>query len=305
MTYEDSSSKWLARNSWCGQRYHAGRYNTEKEAIAALQAAKERLRRADEEWAVVDRIDGICKRFPNDIAEAQRLQTKLSEHVRQLLQQKEAADAWREAACSGGLPPPPPPPLGWADFHRSRAFGGRFPEVEIQGALVTCTCTDAQAEGGGTAVFCGEVMRAEGDEYVEFTWVAGSGPSVGVADIPPEYGGYGRGLKGVDVTRRERPCRVEWEWMYDLQQGKACSGMLNGVLNGVRNVDRRPSDIHRRGDTVGLWLRRGRLSVWAAGGGMPGMGRLLCEGLEGELRWAARLVVGDSVRIVRKPAPRE
>ena len=93
-----------------GQRYHAGRYNTEKEAIAALQAAKERLRRADEEWAVADRIDGSCKRFPNDIAEAQRLQTKLSEHVRQLLQQKEAADAWREAACSGGLPPPPPPP---------------------------------------------------------------------------------------------------------------------------------------------------------------------------------------------------
>ena len=61
--------------------------------------------------------------------------------------------------------------------------------------------------------------------------------------------------------------------MYNMQQGKACSGMLNGVLNGVRNVDRRPSDIHRRGDTVGLWLRRGRLSVWAAGGGMLGMGR--------------------------------
>ena len=44
------------------------------------------------------------------LAEAQRLQTKLSEHVRQLLQQKEAADA----PCLGGLPPPPP--LGYRHF---------------------------------------------------------------------------------------------------------------------------------------------------------------------------------------------
>ena len=62
-------------------------------------------------------IDAIRKRFPDGIAEAQRLlaeaqrlQTKLSEHVRQLLQQKEAADA----PCSGGLPPPPP--LGYRHF---------------------------------------------------------------------------------------------------------------------------------------------------------------------------------------------
>ena len=72
----------------------------------------------EENRTVADHIDAIRKRFPDGIAEAQRLlaeaqrlQTKLSEHVRQLLQlKKEAADA----PCSGGLPPPPP--LGYRHF---------------------------------------------------------------------------------------------------------------------------------------------------------------------------------------------
>ena len=42
VTYEESSSKWKARGSSCGERYHVGRYDTEKEAVAALRAAKER-----------------------------------------------------------------------------------------------------------------------------------------------------------------------------------------------------------------------------------------------------------------------
>ena len=66
----------------------------------------------EENQVFADHIDAIRKRFFPDgiaeaqrlLAEAQRLQTKLSEHVRQLLQQKEAADA----PCLGGLPPPPP-----------------------------------------------------------------------------------------------------------------------------------------------------------------------------------------------------
>jgi len=78
----------------------------------------------EENQVFADHIDAIRKRFPDGIAEAQRLlaeaqrlqtklsehETKLSEHVRQLLQQKEAADA----PCSGGLPPPPP--LGYRHF---------------------------------------------------------------------------------------------------------------------------------------------------------------------------------------------
>ena len=41
-TYEESSSKWKARGSSCGERYHVGRYDTDKGAVDALRAAKER-----------------------------------------------------------------------------------------------------------------------------------------------------------------------------------------------------------------------------------------------------------------------
>ena len=93
------------------------RADTHEEAVAALRAWRNGLQRVEENQVFADHIDAIRKRFPDGIAEAQRLlaeaqrlQTKLSEHVRQLLQQKEAADA----PCSGGLPPPPP--LGYRHF---------------------------------------------------------------------------------------------------------------------------------------------------------------------------------------------
>ena len=42
VTYEESSSKWKARGTSCGERYHVGRYDTEEEAVAALRAEQER-----------------------------------------------------------------------------------------------------------------------------------------------------------------------------------------------------------------------------------------------------------------------
>ena len=54
------------------------------------------------------------------------------------------------------------------------------------------------------------------------------------------------------------------------------------------------------GETVGLLLRRGSLSVHT-GGRQVGV---LCNGLSGALVWAADLYqAGASVRIARKPPP--
>ena len=52
---------------------------------------RRRLPRAEQEqgrrWgdALEDPIDRMCEHFPNDVAQAQRLQKKLAEHVRHLL----------------------------------------------------------------------------------------------------------------------------------------------------------------------------------------------------------------------------
>ena len=83
ITYVDSRSKWLARAGTGEDRYHVGRYDTEEEAAAALRAEQEQPLRPWMRGA--DPIDAICEDFPDDVAQAQRLQKKLAEHVRHLL----------------------------------------------------------------------------------------------------------------------------------------------------------------------------------------------------------------------------
>ena len=54
------------------------------------------------------------------------------------------------------------------------------------------------------------------------------------------------------------------------------------------------------GETVGLLLSRGRLSVYRNGSAVG----VLCEGLSGSFVWAADLYdTGDAVRILRKAVP--
>ena len=87
VSYDEWSSKWLARGSSYGQRYHVGRYETAKEAVAALRAAKERLRRVDEEGVLANHIDAMCKRFPDQLAAFQARFGAL--HTAQLLSDDE------------------------------------------------------------------------------------------------------------------------------------------------------------------------------------------------------------------------
>ena len=54
------------------------------------------------------------------------------------------------------------------------------------------------------------------------------------------------------------------------------------------------------GETVGLLLSRGRLSVYRNGSAVG----VLCEGLSGSFVWAADLYhANDAVRILRKAVP--
>ena len=91
ITYEKARGKWRARAGTGAYRYHVGRYETEEEAAAALRAEQEQERRRGAE--LEDPIDRMCEQFPDDVAQAQRLQKKLAEHVRHLLRPQQDGPA--------------------------------------------------------------------------------------------------------------------------------------------------------------------------------------------------------------------
>ena len=92
ITYEEARGKWLARGTdWGSDRFHVGRYETEEEAAATLRAEQEQERRRGAE--LEDPIDRMCEQFPDDVAQAQRLQKKLAEHVRHLLRPQQDGPA--------------------------------------------------------------------------------------------------------------------------------------------------------------------------------------------------------------------
>ena len=126
---------------------------------------------------------------------------------------------------------------------------------------------------------CGEVLQAEGEAYAEFTWVRGR-LMVGVARA------------GADPSWVEGGfCHTADGWMY------YCNG---AHWHNSSNTPWASGEKQRieEGETVGLLLRRGSLSVHI-GGRQVGV---MCTGLSGALVWAADLI-GASVRIARKPPP--
>ena len=130
---------------------------------------------------------------------------------------------------------------------------------------------------------CGEVLQAEGEAYAEFTWVSGFRLMVGVARA------------GVDPSSVERGLYKTTDgWMYECEDGVHYHNDSDGAW-----ASGEPQGI-KVGETVGLLLRRGSLSVHI-GGRQVGV---MCTGLSGELVWAADLYYsGASVRIARKPPP--
>jgi hypothetical protein len=169
-----------------------------------------------------------------------------------------------------------------ADYRWARAHA----ELDIRGrggALAKRT----QGRGWRTAL-CGEAMEAEGDHYAEFTrgatqWggdmVGGARPTYDPAQGDVRYG----------------VCSTANGWMLFCFDGKHCHASGNGeawASGGPLKV--------AAGETVGLLLSRGRLSVYRNGLVVG----VLCEGLSGSLVWAADLRhQGDAVRIARGAVP--
>ena len=143
------------------------------------------------------------------------------------------------------------------------------------GALAT------RQQSGWGSVVCGEVLQAEGEAYAEFTWVSGRNyPMVGVARAGVDPSSVSNGLK-----------ETADGWMYNFFNGifrhnGAQRSWASGTMQGIA-----------KGETVGLLLRQGSLSVYIQGKQVGTM----VTGLTGELVWATDL--HGSVRIARAPAP--
>ena len=186
-----------------------------------------------------------------------------------------------------GLPPARVPPAAaraaaLADYRWARAHA--YLDIRGEGGALA---KRTQGDGYWRTALCGEAMEAEGEHYAEFTLVAtGSGlDMVGVAR--PTYDPARGDANGVRNTADG--------WMLGCCGGRhfhASSSGEDWASGGPLKV--------ARGETVGLLLSRGRLSVYRNGSAVG----VLCEGLSGSLVWAADLWdVGDAVRILRKAVP--
>eukprot|EP01045_Picozoa_sp_COSAG04_P016520 COSAG04_NODE_1385_length_6986_cov_8.400755_6_plen_444_part_00 len=165
----------------------------------------------------------------------------------------------------------PPGPWRWAKAHTNINIQGEG------GALAT--------NSAGTryrSAVCGQVLRAEGEAYAEFTWVDADAVIVGVARA------------GVDPSS-VRLYRSADGWMYSCETGWHYHNSGHGYSTPWASGE---SQRIKRGETVGLLLRQGSLAVYIQGRRVG----VLCTGLSGPLVWAADLC-GNSVRIERRPPP--
>eukprot|EP01046_Picozoa_sp_COSAG06_P028726 COSAG06_NODE_2610_length_6584_cov_12.130301_2_plen_293_part_00 len=185
---------------------------------------------------------------------------------RQLLQKRMEA---RSASAQG-------PTMCWARAHAQLDIRGEG------GALAKKT----QDIGYRTAL-CGEAMEAEGEHYAEFTLVATEGGYDLVGVARPTYDPTRHDSEGVGSTADG--------WMLGCYSGMYCHANdfdKDWASGGPLEV--------APGETVGLLLSRGRLSVYRNGSSVG----VLCEGLSGSFVWAADLAhAGDAVRILRTAVP--
>ena len=129
-------------------------------------------------------------------------------------------------------------------------------------------------------------MEAEGEHYAEFTLVATK---------------RGYGMVGVARPTYD-PARGDGHGVFSTADGwlLSCSSGRHWHANSPKAwASGGPLKV-AAGETVGLLLSRGRLSVYRNGSAVG----VLCEGLSGSFVWAADLgSTGDAVRILRKAVP--
>ena len=330
ITYVDSCSKWRARAGTGEYRYHVGRYDTEEEAAAALRAEQEQERRRRGE--LEDPIDRICEHFPNDVAQAQRLQKKLAEHLRHLL--------LRPAEIHGVLHVAPRPPTTLATspcaYPPRTAFGVYF-DVRSNGPAVALTalsggghCGDAAVviyacEGSGVGretergawrvVGAGTLKYCYTTLYMDSTRLAMNRTRLALCAPVVVAAGATVGLFVHSAKRDSNGVQMSKEGKLGGSPGEEvdASDRAISVLKGGTCVEKNPfvsvrTDGCYADGTGGCYALAGSVEYEMAqckpsdrtttvcGEVM----RALCEGPEGEPRWAADVRLGDSVRIVRK-----
>eukprot|EP01043_Picozoa_sp_COSAG02_P041697 COSAG02_NODE_3479_length_6673_cov_3.496197_1_plen_657_part_00 len=220
---------------------------------------------------------------------------------------------WMGESC--GIAAPPPPPV--AMWHWSNSYVGIT--ISEQGSVATMTSNDGCCYG---AVISAPFFPASSDAYVEFTLTGDAAASVMVglatSDFDPTTrianAGYFYGAYGSAVG-----------WMMEVASGAFYHDYVHSQTStpwvrmnepwtnadepwGPTTLAAAPSTrAAHPGDTIGMWLHAGSLTVYLDGA----LVGVLCEGLVGNFVWAADLgdnaggPLPEGVRISSGEPPKE
>ena len=281
ITYEEARRKWLARAGTGEDRYHVGRYETEEEAAAALRAEQERRRGAELE----DPIDHMCKLATSPGA-------SYSSAIGVYFDVRSNGPAVALTALSG-------------DGSDNNGHDAAVVIYACEGSGV-----GRETERGAWRVVGAGTLK----DVVELHWtVQGSekhatGASTRLALSPPLVVAAGAtvGLFVHSAKRDSNGVQLSKEGKLGGSPGEEvdASDSAISVLKGGWCFEKKPFVSVR---TDGCYALAGSVeyemaqcepsdSTAVCGEVM----RALCEGPEGEPRWAADVRLGDSVRIVRK-----
>ena len=160
--------------------------------------------------------------------------------------------------------------------------------VDIRGENGALATAGQDASSKYRPAVCGRVLQASGAAYAEFTWVAGGDVMVGVARA------------GFDPAQ---PIQGQWEGLFTTAAGWMMQSSGSFYHNSASAAETPWASGTKEGiavgQTVGLLLRKGNLSVYIKGACVG----TLCTGLSGSFVWATDLYNKASVRIALKPPP--
>ena len=204
------------------------------------------------------------------------------------------ATGWMGEDCVIEAPPPPPASL----WHWSRSYSGIT--ITEQNAVATMTSNNGCCYG---AVVSTPFFPGSADSYVEFTLTGDAAQSVmvGIArsdfdpTVPVTNGGYHYGAYGTAAGWMMEAASGAFYHDYVHAQAATTWTRVTGPWTnpdepwGPTTLEAAPATpAAQPGDTIGMWLHAGSLTVYL-NGELVGV---MCQGLVGNLVWAADL--GDN-----------
>ena len=204
------------------------------------------------------------------------------------------AAGWMGEECGIEAPPPPPTSV----WHWSRSYSGIT--ITEQNAVATMTSNNGCCYG---AVVSTPFFPGSADSYVEFTLTGDAAQSVmvGIArsdfdpTVPVTNGGYHYGAYGTAAGWMMEAASGAFYHDYVHAQAATTWTRVTGPWTnpdepwGPTTLEAAPATpAAQPGDTIGMWLHAGSLTVYL-NGELVGV---MCQGLVGNLVWAADL--GDN-----------